>query len=141
MSGTKPLSSSFSMIRATRKGTKALRTPSVAVWIAMRGTGFLLSILVLGHLLFVHILTDVAATNASFVARRWSSALWVIWDGAMLTAAFLHGAIGMTVVVRDYILRHQTRYFCLGAVYVISIGLTCLGWYAIIVTVLNNQLK
>lgn len=107
----------------------------------MRGTGLLLSILVLGHLLFVHILTNVSATNASFILRRWSSALWVVWDGTMLTAAFLHGAIGMTMVIRDYAARRLPRRISLGAVYTLCAALTGLGWYAIVVTVLANQAK
>lgn len=121
--------------------TDASRSKSTAIWIAMRGTGLLLSVLVLGHLLFVHILTNVSATNASFIARRWSSALWVTWDGTMLTAAFLHGAIGMTMVLRDYTSRRLTRRLSLGAIYTLCAVLTGLGWYAIVATVLANQAK
>lgn len=121
--------------------TDPSRSKSTAIWIAMRGTGLLLSVLVLGHLLFVHILTDVSATNSSFIARRWSSALWVIWDGTMLTAAFLHGAIGTTMVVRDYTARRLSRHLSLAAVYTLCAALTGLGWYAIVVTVLANQAK
>ncbi|WP_276969257.1 hypothetical protein [Ferrimicrobium acidiphilum] len=124
---------------ASRSDAGPPRARSAALWIAMRGTGLLLSVLVLGHLLFVHILTDVSATNASFVARRWSSALWVTWDGTMLTAAFLHGAIGMTAVIRDYVSRRIPRQICLGAMYIVSAGLSCLGWYAILATVLSSQ--
>jgi len=117
---------------ATRSGT---------IWVAMRGTGLLLSVLVLGHLLFVHILTNVSATNASFIERRWSSALWVTWDGTMLTAAFLHGAIGMTMVIRDYVSRRSYRRLSLGAVYILCCSFTGLGWYAIVATVLANQAR
>lgn len=117
------------------------RTRSAAFWLAMRGTGILLSVLVLGHLLFVHILTNVSATNASFIERRWSSALWVTWDGAMLTAAFMHGAIGMTTVVRDYVSHSIRRIASLAGVYTLSLALTGLGWYAIVATVLSVQAK
>jgi succinate dehydrogenase / fumarate reductase membrane anchor subunit len=112
---------------------------SVAVWVAMRGTGLLLSVLVLGHLLFVHLLTDVAQTSSSFVARRWSGGLWVTWDGIMLTAAFLHGAIGMTTVVRDYTGNQLSRRAWLVAVYTLSAALTGLGWYAIVATVVSSS--
>lgn len=114
------------------------RRVSAAMWVAMRGTGVLLSVLVLGHLLFVHLLTDVSRTGAGFVARRWSSALWLTWDGTMLTAALLHGAIGMSTVIRDYVRRPAARRLCLAA----STGLCCslggLGWYAIAATVFSN---
>ena len=120
-------------------GRTSKRTYSTAVWVGVRGSGLLLSILVLGHLLFVHILTDVSATNASFVARRWSSTLWVVWDGAMLSAAFLHGGIGMAVVVKDYVRGPLARKVCLGSVYIVCSALTVLGWYAIISTVLSSH--
>lgn len=115
------------------------RRMSGAVWAAMRGTGLLLSILVLGHLLFVHLLTDVARTSASFVDRRWSSGLWVTWDGTMLTAAFLHGAIGMTTVVRDYTGPGLARRTWLATIYTVSAALCGLGWYAIAATVMATK--
>jgi succinate dehydrogenase hydrophobic anchor subunit len=105
---------------------------SGAIWIAMRGTGLLLSVLVLGHLLFVHLLTDVSKTGASFVERRWSSTLWVVWDGTMLTAALLHGAIGVTTVIRDYTRTRLSRRTWLGFAYALSAALCGLGWYAIV---------
>lgn len=111
---------------------------SAALWVAMRGTGLLLSVLVLGHLLFVHLLTDVSRTGASFVARRWSSALWVTWDGTMLTAALLHGAIGTTAVVRDYARTRWARKAWLGFVYTLCSALCGLGWYAIVATVIRH---
>lgn len=117
------------------------RTVSTAIWVAMRGTGLLLSVLVLGHLLFVHLLTDVSQTGASFIARRWSSALWVTWDGAMLSTALLHGAIGMTAVIRDYAARPVIRRAWLGFIYALCVGLCGLGWYAIVATVLSNSVR
>jgi succinate dehydrogenase / fumarate reductase membrane anchor subunit len=107
----------------------------------MRGTGLLLSVLVLGHLLFVHLLTDVSQTGAGFVARRWSSALWITWDGAMLSAALLHGAIGMTAIIRDYAAQPAIRRAWLGFIYALCTGLAGLGWYAIGATVLANSVR
>jgi succinate dehydrogenase hydrophobic anchor subunit len=104
----------------------------------MRGTGVLLSVLVLGHLLFVHLLTDVARTGAGFVARRWSSALWLVWDGTMLTAALAHGAIGATTVIRDYTRRTATRRAWMAGALTLTCGLAGLGWYAIAATVLGS---
>jgi succinate dehydrogenase / fumarate reductase membrane anchor subunit len=92
-------------------------------------------VLVLGHLLFVHLLTDVSQTGPGFIARRWSSALWVAWDGTMLTASFLHGAIGATTVVRDYARRRLARLAWLLSVYALCASLTGLGWYAIVTIV------
>lgn len=74
-------------------------------YLLLRVTGIMLTVLVLGHFALTHIVHDVAETDSVFIAQRWSSALWVAWDGLMLGAAFAHGAAGLLVVVRDV----QTR--------------------------------
>ena len=71
-------------------------------YLLMRLTGVLLAVLVCGHFVVMHFATDVAATNAAFVAKRWSQALWIIWDMLMLAAALLHGAIGLNIALADY---------------------------------------
>lgn len=70
-------------------------------YFVLRVTGVLLTVLVLGHFALTHIVHDVAETDSSFIAERWSSALWVTWDGLMLGAAFVHAVAGLLVVVRD----------------------------------------
>ena len=72
------------------------------VWVMVRLTGLLLSVLVLGHFAITHIVTDVANTGASFVARRWSSGVWLAWDWLMLAAALAHGTAGIWVAIEDY---------------------------------------
>jgi succinate dehydrogenase hydrophobic anchor subunit len=71
-------------------------------YLLVRMTGILLAILVCGHFIIMHFANDVAATNASFIARRWSHGLWVGWDALMLAAALLHGGIGTSAVLADY---------------------------------------
>ncbi|WP_255948137.1 hypothetical protein [Streptomyces odontomachi] len=71
-------------------------------YLLIRLTGVLLAVLVCGHFVVVHFATDVAATNATFVARRWSQALWITWDALMLAAALLHGALGLNTALADY---------------------------------------
>jgi succinate dehydrogenase / fumarate reductase membrane anchor subunit len=71
-------------------------------YVAIRATGVLLSLLVLGHFAVTHFVTDVAHDNSSFVARRLSSALWIAWDSTMLAAALVHGAVGVRIALRDY---------------------------------------
>ena len=71
-------------------------------YLMVRVTGLLLTVLVLGHFVVTHITTDVAETGSSFIARRWDSVLWILWDWAMLTAAMLHGAAGVWISIEDY---------------------------------------
>jgi succinate dehydrogenase hydrophobic anchor subunit len=93
------------MTQQETRSTPALRNPSWVSqrvrYLVLRLTGVMLAVLVLGHFALTHIVYDVAATNAAFIAQRWSSALWVAWDGLMLGAAFAHGAAGLLVIVRD----------------------------------------
>ena len=100
-------------------------------WLLIRVTGLLLSVLVLGHLLAVHLLTDVARTTSSFVLRRWSSGLWIGWDGTMLTAALAHGAAGLWVVIQDHTRPGAGRTAAGIILTVVSLALVGLGCYTI----------
>ena len=82
--------------RQTRDGTW------LASFVLVRITGLALTVLVLGHFALTHIVHDVSDTDAAFVAHRWGSALWVIWDWLMLTAAITHGAAGVWIAIDDY---------------------------------------
>jgi succinate dehydrogenase / fumarate reductase membrane anchor subunit len=62
----------------------------------------MLTILALGHFGLTHIVTDVAQTDASFITKRWSSVLWITWDGLLLGATLLHAVAGTRAVIRDY---------------------------------------
>ena len=88
-----------------REGALTVRERSWAAqrvrYLVLRVTGVMLAVLVLGHFALTHIVHDVATTNSAFISRRWSSTLWVAWDGLMLAAAFAHGAAGLLAVVRD----------------------------------------
>jgi succinate dehydrogenase / fumarate reductase membrane anchor subunit len=89
-----------------------VRPPSTAVgaegssrlvdYVLLRMTGLVLSVLVLGHFAVTHFVTDVAANDSAFVARRLSSAVWIAWDATMLAAALAHGSIGVRVALADY---------------------------------------
>lgn len=72
------------------------------LYLTIRISGLLLAVLALGHYGLTHIVNDVAETDAAFVARRWSSALWISWDALLLAAALLHAMAGMTTVIRDH---------------------------------------
>jgi succinate dehydrogenase / fumarate reductase membrane anchor subunit len=93
----------------------ALVTPAraperrVVDYVVLRVTGLVLSVLVLGHFAVTHFVTDVANDNSTFVARRLSSALWIVWDSAMLAAALAHGAAGVRMAIADYAVARRRR--------------------------------
>lgn len=95
----------MSAVREARPGAvrrRAATRSRAAAYLLVRVTGLLLAVLVLGHFALTHVVTDVADTDSGFIDRRWGSAVWLLWDWAMLGAAFLHGGAGVWVVIDDH---------------------------------------
>ena len=97
-------------------------------WLFMRFSGLLLTFLVLGHLLIMLVLDGgVEKINFAFVAGRWASPFWQIWDLIMLWLATLHGTNGLRTVINDYAERDATRFTLKTLLYTASIVMVCLG--------------
>lgn len=96
-------------------------------WIYMRVSGVLLIVLVFGHL-YVNLFTGmgVRAIDFAFVAGKWASPFWIVWDTLLLWLALIHGANGMRTLVNDYA-RGRLRPLLLGAVLVSTLVLLTLG--------------
>jgi succinate dehydrogenase hydrophobic anchor subunit len=75
--------------------------PRLAAFVVMRVTAVALAVLVLGHFAVTHLVNDVAETGSSFVLRRWSSALWLVWDWTMLAAALAHAGTGIWLLIDE----------------------------------------
>ena len=79
-------------------------------WLFMRLSGLLLIVLVLGHLFIMLVLDGgVEKINFAFVAGRWASPFWQVWDLLTLWLATLHGVNGLRTVINDYAERDATR--------------------------------
>ncbi|MEI7716514.1 MAG: succinate dehydrogenase hydrophobic membrane anchor subunit [Mycobacterium sp.] len=101
-------------------------------WLFMRFSGVVLVFLVLGHV-FITLLWDrgVYRIDFNFVAQRWGSPFWQIWDLMLLWLAQLHGGNGMRVIISDYSRKDATR-FWLNSLLTVSILFTLvLGTYVI----------
>ena len=97
-------------------------------WILMRVSGIVLVFLVLGHLLIMNILDGgVQRINFAFVAGRWSSPFWQVWDLLQLWLAMLHGANGLRTIINDYSERDQTRFWLKAALAVATVFTIALG--------------
>ena len=97
-------------------------------WLFMRVSGIILIFLVLGHLFIMNILDGgVQRINFAFVAGRWSSPFWQIWDLSMLWLALLHGGNGMRTIINDYAERDQTRFWLKMLLYVSTAFIIGLG--------------
>ena len=80
-------------------------------WLFMRGSGLLLVVLVIGHL-FVNLWQGegIQQIDFAFVAGKWASPFWQIWDLAMLWLAMLHGMNGLRTVINDYATKGGTKF-------------------------------
>lgn len=97
-------------------------------WVFMRVSGIVLVFLVLGHLLIMNILDGgVQRINFAFVAGRWSSPFWQIWDLLQLWLAMLHGANGLRTIINDYSERDKTRFWLKVALLVATVFTLALG--------------
>ena len=97
-------------------------------WIFMRVSGIVLVFLVLGHLLIMNILDGgVQRINFAFVAGRWSSPFWQIWDLLQLWLAMIHGANGLRTIINDYSERDQTRFWLKAALLTATVFTIALG--------------
>jgi succinate dehydrogenase / fumarate reductase, membrane anchor subunit len=88
----------------------------------MRTSGILLLILAVGHMMIQHVLNSSSDLTIMFVAERWNSWGWKVYDMLLLIFAYLHGMNGFRNVLEDYI--HNRS-----AIKVINI---CLALFAVI---------
>ncbi|MFI6344498.1 succinate dehydrogenase hydrophobic membrane anchor subunit [Streptomyces sp. NPDC050560] len=97
-------------------------------WLFMRLSGIALVVLVVGHLI-IQLVVDggVSRIGFAFVAGRWASPWWQLWDLAMLWLAMLHGANGLRTVVNDYAEQPATRLWLKGLLYLATVFTVLLG--------------
>ncbi|SDS73375.1 succinate dehydrogenase, hydrophobic membrane anchor protein [Paraoerskovia marina] len=79
-------------------------------WMFMRVSGVILIALIFAHL-FVNLMVGegVKAIDFGFVAGKWASPFWQIWDLLMLWLAMIHGTNGVRTIINDYAERDGTR--------------------------------
>lgn len=97
-------------------------------WLFMRLSGVVLVVLIFGHL-FVNLWQGegVRGLDFGFVAGKWASPFWQIWDLLMLWLAMLHGTNGMRTIISDYAEKPGTRMALLLTLYVAAAVIVVLG--------------
>jgi succinate dehydrogenase / fumarate reductase membrane anchor subunit len=117
-------------IEAPRSASAARRTTNWEKWgwVYMRASGVLLVVLIFGHL-FVNMVLGggVKQVDFAFVAGKWASPVWQVWDTVMLWLALIHGSNGMRTIINDYVARPGIRKFLIWAVIVVAAVLITLG--------------
>jgi succinate dehydrogenase / fumarate reductase membrane anchor subunit len=69
----------------------------------MRYSGLLLIPLAWGHVLIQDVLVGVHSIDLDYVAMRWATSGWRLYDFLLLAFAFAHGMNGLRQVLQDYI--------------------------------------
>ena len=97
-------------------------------WLFMRISGVVLVFLVLGHLLIMNVLDGgVQRINFGFVAGRWASPFWQIWDLLQLWLAIIHGTNGLRTIIADYASKSNTRFWLHTVLYVSAVFVIVCG--------------
>lgn len=72
-------------------------------WRWMRYSGLLLIPLAFGHVLLQDVIVGVHAIDLDYVARRWASLGWRVYDALLLAFAFAHGVNGLYQILAGWI--------------------------------------
>ena len=120
------------MIAAPKRRGQSRTNFELLSWLFMRVSGVVLVVLVLGHLVIMNLLDGgVQRINFAFVAGRYASPFWQVWDLLQLWLAMLHGGNGLRTIINDYAENPKTRFFLRLTLSVAVAFIVVLGTYVI----------
>ena len=122
------------MATMTRPAARALPRNrwGIISWLFMRISALALIFLVLGHFAIQHVVNDVHNLDINFVAARWASLGWRVYDAFLLGLALVHGLNGLRIVADDYILKPGLNKIVRWIIVIVGGGLIIVGMVAII---------
>jgi succinate dehydrogenase / fumarate reductase membrane anchor subunit len=85
------------------EGLNQPRKIEAVSWKWMRYSGLLLIPLAWGHVLIQDVLIGVHSIDLDYVAMRWATFGWRLYDFLLLAFAFAHGMNGLRQVLQDYV--------------------------------------
>jgi succinate dehydrogenase / fumarate reductase, membrane anchor subunit len=101
-------------------------------WKWMRLSAFLLIPLVWIHVILQDVIVGVHAMDMDYVAFRWASLFWRVYDGLLLGFAFAHGVNGLRQVLWDFIYSPRARQVLVVLLLLFWFGITAFGFIALI---------
>jgi succinate dehydrogenase / fumarate reductase membrane anchor subunit len=110
-------------------------------WLLMRGSGFLMPTLIIGHLVVQHLLNDVHDLRVEWAAERWNKTGWRVWDGLMLLLAVGHGLRGTCQVIDDYLHKPALNRLARVGVTLLGFGLVAAGLAGLIAFDMDRTLE
>lgn len=101
-------------------------------WLFMRLSGAVLLVLILVHVYVNLVAGDgVFKVDFAFVAGKYASPFWQLWDFAILWLAVLHGTNGVRVIIRDHAPNATARFWLISLVSVLAAVMLVAGTYTI----------
>jgi succinate dehydrogenase membrane anchor subunit len=97
------------------------------VWYFMRISGVMLFVLALAHFSIMHFLFDPSQESASWIAARWGSLAWRVFDWTLLMTVLFHSFMGVRTVLMDYVHGARSRLLSMSALYVVAVILFAAG--------------
>jgi len=117
---------------STRRVPVPPKTVDTYIWQFMRWSGVLLIPLAWGHVVLQDVLVGVHSIDIDFVALRFATTGWRIYDIALLGFAFGHGMFGLRSVVTDYVHNGRTVRWLMWLMLIGWAVITAIGAYAIV---------
>jgi succinate dehydrogenase / fumarate reductase membrane anchor subunit len=101
-------------------------------WKWMRYSGLLLIPLAWGHVLIQDVLVGVHSIDLDYVALRWATLGWRVYDFLLLAFAFAHGMNGLRQVLHDFIKDGRTMRKLTWTLFTFWVVLSIIGATAIL---------
>ena len=101
-------------------------------WYFFRISGLLLLFLAIMHVVIMHIVNTVDEINYAFIADRWGSPFWRVYDFVLLILALLHGINGARLSIDDYIRSSGWRLAAHTTLWIIAVVFLIIGSLAIV---------
>jgi succinate dehydrogenase / fumarate reductase membrane anchor subunit len=98
----------------------------------MRYSGLLLIPLAWGHVLIQDVLVGVHQIDIDYVAMRWATLGWRVYDFLLLAFAFAHGVNGLRQVINDFIKNKRLMRLVSVLLFVFWLVLSLIGAVAIV---------
>lgn len=104
----------------------------ITAWKWMRYSGLLLIPLAWIHVLIQDVLVGVHQIDLDYVAMRWASLGWRVYDFALLAFALAHGMNGLRQVLVEYIQGEKARRWMAWIVFAVWLVISVIGGAAIV---------
>ena len=112
--------------------TKPRSTYESVAWKWMRYSSLALIPLVWIHVLIQDVIVGVHAIDIDYVAMRWASLGWQVYDILLLAFAFAHGMNGLRQVLLDFVHSDRARRNWSIVIFIAWLVISAIGAFAII---------